>query len=152
MANVNITTIIEVSGHGTVTRGKHGAVTDSIQVPKVISVTGTVHEVLGSLAATTAATIYDADADLPALPDFMYFWADQAYQLQLLTDDTEVTHSGAAEVPTILSQGGALGSIGLLASAVTTNISAVATLAALDEITIFNTAASAMAYHLILVA
>ncbi len=155
MANVNITTILEVSGHGTITIGKHGAQSDSIQVPKVITVTGTLGEKRSSLAASGLATLYDKateSAVIPATFNFLYFWADQDYQIQLITASTEVTHSGAAEVPTILSEGGALGSVGLLASAGTTNNTAVAVLATVDEITIHNiSSTTAMNYHLILV-
>ena len=119
MANVNTTVIIEVSGHGTYTLGKHGAAANSIHTP-LITATATatgLHEKKGSLAGATAALIYDATVDLPATFIKLFFWADQDYQIQLLTTDNEVTHSGAALDPFILSEGGALTSVGILASA-----------------------------------
>jgi len=115
MANVNITTILEVSGHGTITLGKHGATSDSIQVPKVVTVTGSLVEKKGALSAGAAATLYDVGAgDVPATWLKFFYWCDVASQLQLLDEatPTDVILDVAAEDPVVLSLGKMLADTG----------------------------------------
>ncbi len=108
MANVNTTCIIEVSGHGTYTLGKHGAVANSLWTPLVTTVAGGLLEKRGTVAAGASASLYDVgQGDLPATWLKLYYWADVATQLQLIeeTSETNVVLNVAANDPVILSGG-----------------------------------------------
>ena len=150
MANVNTTVIIEVSGHGTFTLGKHGALADSLYKPHILNVTGAVFERVGTLTPAAFATIYDSTNDLPATIKMFFFWMDQTHQINLVTANTQFTITGAASRPTVLGSDSTLGF--LCDDDSTTNITAVQTLDNLDEITIHNLIGNSTAnYHLILV-
>ena len=150
MANVNTTVIIEVSGHGTFTLGKHGAAADSIHTPHVTSVTGSLHERRGSVIASSSALLYEAassdSGDLPATWNKLFFWCDVACHLQLieLGTPTNVIFNIDANDPFILS-GGAL--LAAASNSVITNTTT--TLVAIDKIVIGTLLAAN--YHFFLV-
>jgi hypothetical protein len=138
-----------MDSQGQLVTGKHGAATASRFTPFEMTVTGTSHQRTGSLATDAGgsegyATIYDSTTDLPATFDHGYFWADQACQIQLVTAATNVVMEVDAKVP--FSFAGTL-----LAAASTTNMTDVASLAAIDEITIGNESGSTMNYRLTLI-
>ena len=114
MPNVNTTVVIEVSGHGTITLGKHGATTDSIYTPLVTTVAGGLLERRGTISAGTAVTLYDVgQGDLPATWLKFFFWCSAACQLQLIAEGTpsDVILDVAATDPVILSLGKMLASV-----------------------------------------
>lgn len=108
MANVNTTVIVEVSGIGTFTLGKSGAIANSIWTPLVTTVTGSLIEKRGALGAGASASLYDVgQGDVPATWLKFYYWCDVASQLQLIEEGTptNVVLDVAATDPVILSGG-----------------------------------------------
>ena len=113
MANVNTTVIIEVTGHGTITLGKHGAVADSLLKPLITTVAGGLLERRGTIGAGTAITLYDVgQGDLPATWLKFFFWCSVACQLQFIGEGTpsDVILDVAATDPVVLSGGKMLAS------------------------------------------
>ena len=78
-------TVEMVTTLGNFVQGKHGAVGNTPAVAVDLSMAGIVHHAIGTLAGTTADTIYDDVVDLggggaPAVGDYLWFKADQDCQ------------------------------------------------------------------------
>lgn len=144
MATLNITNFFNLLSQGAEKTGKQGTITDAFQTPFAITVTGTCHQITGSLATAAVATPWDEDDDLPADFDYIHFWSDQACYLQIITTATNFIIPILAKVPFVLSGNTAL------AAANTTPMSAGVTpsTTAIDSIVISNVSGTTMNYTL----
>jgi hypothetical protein len=88
-----------VETQGRTITGKQGDYDDNTDEPFVVSVTGTSHDIVGSIATATVKTVWDDDDDLPATWDFFYFWCDQDVYLQFVGTATNFTIKVEAKVP-----------------------------------------------------
>ncbi len=122
---------------GTTVTSKQGATGDDKGTPFELSVTGTCEPKVGQLATATGRLLYDADSDFPITYLYGTFWADKDCYLQFLTDATEVTVPVTAFIPVTVPKQ-------ILASAGTTNLAAEPTLAAIDEISLWNESGSTL--------
>lgn len=102
MATLKIINNFEISSQGLDFTGKQGASTDDFDDAFEFSVSGTVHQVLGSLATATVVTVYDDDDDVPADWDYLYFWADGDCYIQIIGSGTNVIFKVEATMPFVL--------------------------------------------------
>jgi hypothetical protein len=146
LADLKVVNTISMSTQGISVDGKQGTAANPAATPLTITVSGTVHKVIGTLTSGTEVLAYDAGAtDYPATWDYMFFWCDQKCQIQLITGATEVTIEAAQYAPQVLSTGKHLASAGTGAN------SAEATLAAITSINLGQYSGSTANYVLILV-
>ncbi len=99
MATLKIISNFEMSSQGLDISGKQGAATADAETALSITVTGTVHKVVGTLATATVITIYDDDDDYPADWDYAFFWADADCYIQIIAGSTNVVFKVEATVP-----------------------------------------------------
>lgn len=99
MATLNIVNSFSLLSQGLYKYGKQGAPDDTITTAYGITVTGTTHYVVGSLATATAVTVYDDDDDTPADWDYLYYWADQITYIQIIGSGSNVVFKVAAYQP-----------------------------------------------------
>jgi hypothetical protein len=148
MATLSIINNFELEAQGRTTTGKQGAAVDGFLTPLEIDVTGTKHEVIGTLATATVATPFDDDDDVPADWDYLYFWADQDCYLQIIGPTMHVVFKIEATQPFVLP-----GFDGIVAAANSTAIAGGTepTMSDIDSIVIGNYSGSTMNYQLILI-
>jgi hypothetical protein len=148
MAILNILNSLEMDSQGIVTRAKQGAATDAFATPFSITVSGTKHEMIGSLATATVVTVYDDDNDSPVDWDYLHYWADQDSYIQFVGASTNATFKVAAKQPFVLP-----GFDSILAAADTTIITGGAepSVTDIDSIVIGNYSGVTMNYHLVLI-
>lgn len=125
--------------------GKQGAATDTVETPEIVSVTGAIHNVIGSLATASGQTIWDEDDDVPADWNYLYFWADQDCYLQLIGQTSQVSLPVKALVPH--TQYGDQ----LLAAVNTTPLAAAPALEDIDSVRIWNQSGSTMNFHVAII-
>ena len=144
MATLSIINNFELTSQGRTRTGKQGAAADGADEPLDVTVSGTVHEVIGSLATASVVTVYDDDNDVPADWDYLYFWADQDCYLQVIGSGTNVTFKVEATQPFVLP-----GFDTVLAAADTTAITGGTepTLTDIDSVVIGNYSGNTMNYH-----
>lgn len=102
MATLSITNNLELSSQGITTDAKQGLTTSTLAEPYDITVTGTVHKVIGSLATAAVTTVYDDDNDTPADWDYLYFWADQICYIQIIGSGSNAIFKIAPYQPFVL--------------------------------------------------
>lgn len=102
MATLSIINNFELSAQGNTHRGKQGASSSLFNDALEITVSGTIHHIVGSLATATVVTVYDDDNDVPADWDYLYFWADQDLYIQLIGSGTNVIFKTEATQPFVL--------------------------------------------------
>jgi hypothetical protein len=144
---LSITTQFELESLGRTIRGKQGESTAAWDTPFEISVTGTIHEMIGSLATATVVTVYDDDNDAPTDWDYLWYWADQDSYIQLVGSGTNVILKVEQYVPFVLSFDS------LLAAADTTIITGGSepSLTDIDSVVIGNYSGNTMSYHVALI-
>lgn len=103
MATLNIKSSFSIEVNGQTISGQHGTVGESVDDPFAITVDGKVHPPSGQLANNTVRTIWDEDNDFPADFDFMFLWADQDLDLQIIGSAGHVVIKVKAKVPFVLS-------------------------------------------------
>jgi hypothetical protein len=148
MATLSIINTISLESQGRTTIGKHGTADDGMTTALEVDVTGTKHEVIGSLATAAVATVYDDDDDVPADWDYLYFWADQDCYIQIIGPTMNVKFKIEATQPFVLP-----GFDGINAEANATAITGGTepTMSDIDSIVIGNYSGSTMNYQLILI-
>lgn len=99
MATLKILSNFEISSQGLTYTGKQGAAADTADETLDISVTGTIHNVVGTLSTATVVTVYDDDDDVPADWDYLFFWADQDCYIQIIGPTMNVIFKVEATVP-----------------------------------------------------
>lgn len=102
MATLSITNNLELTSQGVTTDAKQGLAASPLAEPFDITVSGTVHKVIGSLPTATVRIVYDDDDDAPADWDYLYFWADQICSIQIVGSGSNVIHRVAAYQPFVL--------------------------------------------------
>lgn len=153
MATLKTTCTISMSSQGITVDGKHGAASDASTTAVEMTVTGTVHERIGTVGDSAGAVMFASSGasgdDLPSAFDYLFFWSDQNVHIQLM----DVANSNWAEIgvtakhPFIMSDGDIL-----VHDSDTSAISdASATLNAIDKIVVGNSSGATANYHLILV-
>lgn len=142
MATLNTWNYFSLVAQGTEATGKQGTSTDDPLTPFPITVTGTRHTAVGSIADDAIATIWDEDDDNPTDFDFLHFWADQDCFLQIIGTATNTIFPVKAKVPFTLSGNT------ILAAADTTVMTAGVepTLTAIDSIVVSNMSGSTLNY------
>jgi hypothetical protein len=140
-ATLEILNSFSMETQGRTLTGKQGTSTDLVTDAKEITVDGTAHDVIGSLATATGKTVWDEDDDVPADWDYLYFWADQDCYLQLIGQTTQVSLPIKAGVPH--TQYGDQ----ILAAANTTALVAAPSLEDIDSVRIWNESGNTMNYH-----
>ena len=103
MATLYITNNFELSSQGIDSSGKQGLAASALADPYGITVTGTKHQVIGSLATAAVTTVYDDDNDTPADWDYLYYWADQISYIQIIGSGSNVIIKLAAYQPFTLA-------------------------------------------------
>jgi hypothetical protein len=143
-STLSVVSNFSLASQGRTITGKQGAAADGFDTALDITVTGTVHEMIGSLATATVATVYDDDNDLPADWDYLYFWADQDCYIQIIGSGSNAIFKVEATVPFWLP-----GFDSILAAADTTIITGGSepTLTDIDSIVIGNYSGNTMNYH-----
>lgn len=85
MASLRLVVNLEMLSQGSPFRAKQGAAANAALDWLLTTVDGEIHERRGSVAASSAETLYDASQDdLPATFDALFFWSDKACHLQLI--------------------------------------------------------------------
>ena len=149
-ATLSILNSYSMSSQGHTHTGKQGAASDAattsfdLTASTTPAITGTAHEVTGSLATATVVTIWDEDDDKPSDFDYMHLWADQDCYLQFIGTTTNFIVKVAAKVPFTIS-----GYDNLLAAADTTAITGGTepTLTDIDSIILGNYSGSTLNYR-----
>src|SRR3990167_5528841 len=103
MATLSIINNLSLPTQGNTFTGKQGLAANGFSTALTITVTGTVHSVVGSLATATVVTVYDDDNDVPADWDYLYFWADVDMYIQIIGSTTNVIFKVLAKVPFTLT-------------------------------------------------
>jgi hypothetical protein len=148
MATLSIINTISLESQGRTTIGKHGTADDGMTTALEVDVTGTKHEVIGSLATAAVATVYDDDDDVPADWDYAFYWADQDSYIQIIGPTMHVVFKVEAYQPFVLP-----GFDGLTAAANSTAITGGAepSPSDIDSIVIGNYSGSTMNYQFVLI-
>jgi len=143
MATLNILNSFSLETQGRTLEGKQGSYDAATDTPMAVTVTGTNHTVIGTLATATVVTVYDDDNDAPTDFDYLYYWADQDSYIQLIGSGTNVIFKVLAKVPFTITYDS------LLAAADTTIITGGTepTLTDIDSIVIGNYSGTSMNYH-----
>ena len=102
MATLSILNNFSLTAQGLEISGKQGAAAAGFSTDLDITVTGTYHHIVGSLATATVVTVYDDDNDVPADFDYLYFWADQDAYIQIIGSGTNVIFKVEATQPFVL--------------------------------------------------
>lgn len=102
MATLSIVNNFELTAQGLEITGKQGAAVDSFAEALDITVTGTIHHVVGRLATAAVVTVYDDDDDVPADWDYLYYWADQDSYIQIIGPTMNVIFKIEATQPFVL--------------------------------------------------
>lgn len=146
MATLSILNSFSLPTQGRTLTGKQGTSTDSVSTAFEITVTGTTHTMIGTLATATVNTLWDDDNDFPIDWDYLYFWADQDVYLQIVST-TNVIFKILAKVPFTMTYDS------LLAAADATIITGGSepTLVDIDSIVLGNYSGSSVNYQLTLV-
>lgn len=103
MATLEIVNKFEIDSQGVTASGKHGAATLSQDDPFEITVTGTIHSLVGRLTTATVVTVYDDDNDVPIDWDYLFYWADQDSYIQIIGSGTNAIFKVLALTPFTLS-------------------------------------------------
>lgn len=142
MATLSVWNHFTLPSQGVEKTGKHGTITDAVQTPFDITVTGTCHQATGTIADDEIATIWDEDDDAPAGFDFCHIWTDQDCYLQVIGAATSFVVSITAKVPFVLS------SDSILAAASTTPMTAgvAPSVEDIDSLVLSNMSGSTMNY------
>lgn len=140
-ATLEILNSFSMESQGRTIAGKQGDAADTVSDVKSVTVAGTVHELIGSLATAAGTTVWDDDDDSPADWLYLYFWADQDCFLQLIGATSQVSLPIKAGVPH--TQYGDQ----LLAAANTTALAAAPTLEDIDSVRIWNESGTTMNFH-----
>lgn len=148
MATLSMISNFSLPTQGRTLTGKQGASTAGFNEALEITVSGTVHEVIGSLTTATVVTVYDDDNDVPADWDYFYFWADQDIYVQIIGSGTNAILKVEATNPFWLS-----GFDTILAAADTTAITGGTepTLTDIDSIVLGNYTGTTANYHAIFI-
>jgi len=144
VATLSILSNFSLDSQGRTVTGKQGLAADGFSEALDATVSGTVHEVIGSLATATVVTVYDDDNDVPADFDYLYFWADQDCYIQITGSGTNVIFKVEASTPFWLP-----GFDTILAAADTTIITGGTepTMTDVDSVVIGNYSGNTMNYH-----
>src|SRR3990167_4014662 len=102
MATLSIINNLSLPTQGNTFTGKQGLAANGFSTALTITVTGTVHSVVGSLATATVVTVYDDDNDVPADLDYLYFWSDVDMYIQLIGSGSNVIFKNEASQPFVL--------------------------------------------------
>ena len=148
MATLNILNSFSLVTQGRTVTGKQGDADDGVDDPMALTVTGTVHEVIGSLATAAVATVFDDDDDVPADWDYLYFWADADCYIQIIGPAMNVVFKVEATVPFVLP---GFDSIRAAADATAITGAAEPTMSDIDSVLIGNYSGGAMNYHFALI-
>lgn len=101
-ATLSIKNTFEIELQGSTISGKHGLAASGADDALDITVSGTCHHVVGSLATAAIVTVYDDDDDVPADWDYLYFWADQDCYIQIIGPTMHVVFKIEAYQPFVL--------------------------------------------------
>ncbi len=101
-ATLSVVNYFELVTQGLTFSGKQGLPASLPSDVFDITVTGTCHPIMGTLATAGAVTVYDDDDDVPTGFDYLFFWSDQICYLQLITASGSVVHRVAAYTPFVL--------------------------------------------------
>lgn len=102
MATLSIINTFELVAQGLSVIGKQGLAASLVTDVYDITVSGTTHHVVGSLATATVVTVYDDDDDSPADWDYLFYWADQISYIQIIGPTMSVVFKIAAYQPFVL--------------------------------------------------
>lgn len=109
MASLNILNRFSVVGTGAVEHsGKQGAVADGVNDELVVTVSGDVHQVSGTLATAAVRTVYDNDDDAPTSWNYLWFWCSVDMYLQIILATGNLIHKVLATTPFNMSWPSAL--------------------------------------------
>ncbi len=135
MASLYVVNNFELVAQGQPRTGKQGVAADGFNAPLLLSVAGTIHQVVGSLPTANVFLVYDDDANLPVDWDYLYLWADQDLYVQLIGSASNVIFKVKATQPFVLP-----GYDSVLAAANTTPMSALTepTLTDIDSVVLGN--------------
>lgn len=145
-----------MSTQGIEIKGKQGAALDAETKAFEITVAGTVHKRIGTLATAAGVILYQANAttvdtvtgdDFPATFDYGFFWCDQLVQLQLITDtpDGSVVFDVPALEPFVIPEGT------MLITATDARLAAAAATTPIDMIFLRNDSGNTANYMLVLI-
>lgn len=143
MATLEIVNNFSLAAQGVTAAGKQGSADDNFADAFEVTVSGTYHKLVGSLATAAVAVVYDDDDDFPADWDYLYYWADQVSYVQLVGSGSNVVFKVAAKQPFVLP-----GYDSLLAAANTTAITGGSepTLTDIDQVVVGNYSGNTMNY------
>jgi hypothetical protein len=148
MATLSIVNNFSLDSQGRTRTGKQGDDEAAFDTAMDVTVSGTCHEVIGSLATASIVTVYDDDNDVPADWDYLYFWSDQDCYIQIIGSGTNVIFKVEANVPFVLP-----GFDTMLAAADTTAITGGTepTLTDIDSIVIGNYSGNTMNFQFVVI-
>jgi hypothetical protein len=143
MATMNIVNNFSLETQGATFTGKQGLAASEFADELGVTVSGTIHQMIGSLATASIKVVYDDDDDMPADWDYLYFWSDQDCYIQLIGSGSNVTFKIEAYQPFVLP-----GFDAILAAADTTAITGGTepTLTDIDQVVIGNYSGTTMNY------
>jgi len=126
--------------------GKQGMASNPATTPLSITVSGTVHSMIGTASDEAETILWATATDPPATWDYLFFWADQAVQLQMVATASAATFEVAQYAPFVLSN------YKMLGIATNTQLAAQATTTAIESILMGNYDADATCnYRLVLI-
>lgn len=147
MSTLNVKSSFELSVNGRTITGKQGAAVDDADTAFGITVDGKTYPADNSIADDAVRTLWDEDSNFPQDFDFLFFWADQDVDLQLIGSSGNVTIKVRAKVPFVL------GYDDILPAANTTLLSAgvAPTYESIDSVVLANNSGSTANYFMCLV-
>lgn len=102
MATLSVINSFSLSSLGITTQGWQGLTTALITEALEVTVTGTIHYLIGSLATAAVVTVYDDDDDVPADWDYAWIKCSTIGYIQIIAGSTNVIHRVAANQPFVL--------------------------------------------------
>lgn len=144
-ATLKILNSFEMAAQGRTFTGKQGPAIGAVDDTFDVTMTGLVHERIGTLATAAIATPYDSSNDLPATFSYLYLWADQDIYIQIIGSASHAIFKVDATNPFIMPGFGSV-----LGAANTTAIAGGSepTVTAVGKIVLGNYSGNTANYHL----
>ena len=141
-ATLSVINNFTMESQGVTYASQQGASTAGFDTAYDITVNGTCHSMIGSLATATVNTVFDDDNDFPADFQYLHYVSDQDSYIQFVGSATNVIFKVTAKVPITLTYDS------LLAAADTTIITGGAepSVTDIDSVVIGNYSGTTMNY------